>query len=421
MISGAREILRFFDQYTINLWTIILLYFWSVWSIKLICSLRYKPVDSDFNTTVSVIIPTYHEDEKILTEAISKILKYPKEIVSEVIIVTDVRESELPKKLEMKYSNEDRMHIIQSPPGKREALDLGIRRSTNDIIITMDSDTYLDEKTIPEIIKPFIDKNIGGVVSDQRIYNPYGNVVNFFNTLVEGVKYKITVPTLSIFGNVTVLAGRCVAYRRNVVVSVLPELINEKFLGKKCISGDDGRLTSLVLKAGWKTVYQSTAIVYTVSPPTWSSLIRQRIRWNRNTSRRTIRALLCFDGRWVWKRPVATLHMIFNWTGAIMVGLAIYALTLSIYTGLWFWFGYTLYDTFLRLGIFMTGITLTRFVRISPILKYHHTRKWVWFPLFPMYLIVMWMARIYAIFTMNKQGWITRKYSGAGGFCVKKS
>jgi len=28
----------------------------------------------------------------------------------------------------------------------------------------------------------------------------------------------------------------------------------------------------------------------------------------------------------------------------------------------------------------------------------------------------MWVVRIYSIFTMNKQGWITRQGSGAGGF-----
>lgn len=422
MISALREIIRFLGDNTVNLWIIVILYFWSVWSIKLICSLYYKPVNSNFGATVSIIIPTYHEDEKVLIEAINKILRYPKEIVSEVIIVTDIREPELTEKLNTKYFGQygDRVHIIVSPPGKREALDLGIRRATNDIIITMDSDTYVEERTILEIIKPFINKNIGGVVADQRIYKPYESILNFFNTLVEGIKYKITIPALSIFGSVTVLGGRCVAYRKNVIIPVLPDLVNETFLGKKCISGDDGRLTSLVLKSGWRTVYQSTAIVYTVSPPTWSGLFRQRIRWNRNTSRRTMRGLLCWDGNWVWKRPAAALHMLSAWTNTIMVGLAIYALILSIHRGLWFWFGYTFYDTLLRFGVFLIGVMLTRFVRISPILRYHHTRKWIWFPLFPWYLTAIWIVRVYAIFTMNKQGWITRMHSGAGGFYVDK-
>lgn len=416
MISTFREILIFLDTDTINLWTIVLFYFWSVWSIKFICSLRYRPIDSNFGNTVSVVIPTYHEDEEVLINVINKILKYPKDIVSELIIVTDIRESDTTKKLKLEYSDESRIYIIESIPGKRDALDVGIRKSTSDIIITMDSDTYVNEKTIPEIIKPFIDNNVGGVVADQRIYNPYNSIVNFFNTLVEGIKYKITIPALSIFGSVTVLGGRCVAYRRDAIMPTLSELVNEKFLGKKCISGDDGRLTSLILKSGWKTVYQSTAIVHTVSPPTWSGLIRQRIRWNRNTSRRTVRGLFCWDGSWVWKRPAVALHMMSVWTSTLMTGLAIYALILSVYTGLWFWFGYTYYDTLLRLGIFLIGISLTRFVRISPILKYHQTRKWIWFPFFPWYLIVAWLARVYSIFTMNKQGWITRQYKGAGGF-----
>lgn len=416
MISTIREIIRFLTENSINIWTIILVYFWLVWSTKLICSKFYRPIQSNFVAPVSVIITTYHEDRDILMETINRVLQYPKDIVADVIIVTDYREPDVTKDLHIKYVDESRLRVIPSPPGKRNAVDIGIRSTTNEIIVLVDSDTFLNKEAIYELIKPFSNKDIGGVVSDQRIYNPYASLVNFFNTLAEAIKYKITIPALSIFGSVTVLAGRCVAYRKSAVIDSLPDLVNEKFLGKRCVSGDDGRLTSLILKDGWRTVYQSTAIVYTVSPPTWSTLVRQRLRWNRNTSRRTIRALFCFDGIWVWKRPVACLQMLSTWTGSLMMGIVIYAVLEGIISRSWFWFGMTWQDIALRLGVFFVGMTLTRLVRIYPVIRHHNTRKWIWFPLFPFYLIFMWIVRIYAILTMNRQGWITRKTSGAGGF-----
>jgi hypothetical protein len=47
-------------------------------------------------------------------------------------------------------------------------------------------------------------------------------------------------------GAVSCLSGRTVAYRRSVALEVLPELVNETFFGRPCVSGDDGRLTWLV-------------------------------------------------------------------------------------------------------------------------------------------------------------------------------
>lgn len=416
MISTIREILRYINEGGVNIWLIALVYFWSIWFVKIVCSRLYKPVQKDFFAPMSVIVPTYHEDKDILSESVERILKYSKEIVTEVIVVTDQREKDVAQFLITRYADEQRLHVIVSPPGKREAVDAGVRFATNEIVSVIESDTFVDEKTLYELIKPFNDPKVGGTVGDQRIYRPYDSLVNFFNTLVESTKYNITIPALSLFGCVTVLGGRCVAYRKSVILPLLPDLINEKFLGKKCISGDDGRLTSLMLKAGCRCVYQSTAIAYTVSPPSWYVLMRQRLRWHRNTSRRTIRALTCWDGVWAWKRPVIALQMIFVWTNTIMMTLIIYALIMSIKSGNWFWFGRTYFDIFARIALLLLGITLTRIIRVYPILKYHNTRKWSYFPLFPWYLTMMWLVRLYAIFTMNKQGWITRSASGAGGF-----
>jgi cellulose synthase/poly-beta-1,6-N-acetylglucosamine synthase-like glycosyltransferase len=283
------------------------------------------------------------------------------------------------------------------------------------MVVVIESDTFVDNQTITELIKPFADNRIGGVVGDQRIYKPYDSLVNFFNTLAEGIKYAITIPALSVFGKVTVLGGRCVAYRKSAVLPLLPNLVNEKFLKRRCISGDDGRLTSLLLQTNWRTLYQSTAVVYTVSPPTWYELARQRLRWTRNSCRRTSRALL-WDKLWAWRKPVVTLQMLSTWTGTLAMCLMVYAVVNSIVSTSWFWFGTTLEGSLVRIGVLIGGIALTRVIRINPILRYHSTRKWIYFLLFPWYLIAMWGVRLYAIVTMNKQGWITRQDNGAGGF-----
>lgn len=421
MIATIREILRFLGEPTVTLFGILLAYFWIVWGIKFICSRFYRPVRNEFTALVSVIIPTYHEDEKVLEEVINRVLQYPAEKVPEVLIITDQREENVAQTLQLRYTNEPRIRVISASPGKRAAIDIGIRSASNEILVVIESDTFVNEQTISELIKPFADTRVGGVVGDQRIYKPYDILVNFFNTLAEGIKYAITIPALSVFGKVTVLGGRCVAYRKSAVLPLLPDLVNEKFLGppnfqkRQCISGDDGRITSLLLQAGWRTHYQSTAVVYTVSPPTWSELARQRLRWHRNSCRRTSRALLR-DKLWAWRQPVVALQMLSTWTGTLMMCLVVYVVVNSMISTSWFWFGTTWEGTFARIGVLVGGITLTRVIRIHPILRYHSTRKWIYFPLFPWYLIAMWGIRLYAIATMNKQGWVTRQTNGGGGF-----
>ena len=81
------------------------------------------------------------------------------------------------------------------------------------------------------------------------------------------------------------VSGRTAAYRRSVVLPVLENLENEFFLGRRCIAGDDGRLTWLVLASGYKTVHQSSARAMSMFPATFRAFVKQRVRWSRNSYR----------------------------------------------------------------------------------------------------------------------------------------
>ena len=64
--------------------------------------------------------------------------------------------------------------------------------------------------------------------------------------------------------------------------------------------GDDRVLTNELLRNGWRTVYQSTALVETDAPSDWRTFWRQQLRWGRSSQRETLLSL-----RWLWRRPVA--------------------------------------------------------------------------------------------------------------------
>lgn len=417
---------------TSSIYFALFVYFWAIWITKFILSyIIYHPVVGWCgNKKVSVIVPTYKEMNETLKESVDRVLHESNSLVNEVIIVTDQREPLVKQWCDENWAEDFRVRTIVAPIGKRNAVRLGIEESTEELLVIIESDTFTEESAIDELVKPLAkDEKIGGVVGDQLIYKPLDNSINFFNNLIEVIKYRFTIPALSVFGNVTVLGGRCVAFRKKAIYPLMDSLLNEKFLGLPCVSGDDGRVSSLLLCTGWKCVYQRTAVFLTISPPTLKVFMKQRLRWARNSCRRTIRAILCIREKdlekkniahsrfWAYKNPAALFQILTVWANTFVmtavVGITIY----SLITGSWFWIGTGGIDITIRVLVFLfIGMALRRLIRIFPACSTTPLRYAPWLLLMPWYLLLMWVVRIYSIFTMNKQGWITRQGSGAGGF-----
>src|SRR5208282_1848804 len=130
---------------------------------------------------------------------------------------------------------------------------------------------------------PFADPEVGGVTPRQRITDPTTSLLTRFCDWLEDVRSFGTLQAMSVKGQVGCLPGRTIAFRREILNKVLPEFMNETFLGFHKEVSDDRSLTNHTLKAGYKTVLQSTAIVYTLAPPTWKKFIRQQLRWSEGS------------------------------------------------------------------------------------------------------------------------------------------
>jgi hyaluronan synthase len=83
--------------------------------------------------------------------------------------------------------------------------------------------------------------------------------------------------------------------------------MHETFWGVPCLSGDDKRLTTLVLERGYLTYMQRTAEVWSTFPNTWRIFFKQRLRWARNTWRSDLRAL---SRPWVYRHPFLAYTMV---------------------------------------------------------------------------------------------------------------
>lgn len=371
---------------------------WALWLYRVILSRRVKPLVNDYSTTTSVVVPSFHEDPDILMQALAT---WRIQNPTEIIIVLDVADTEAFDRITA--LGDRRLHpVLFHHAGKRSALGVGIRKATSELVILVDSDTLWEPDLLRNVQMPFVDPQVGGVGTQQNVYQRTTSVWRRIADWLVNLRYYNYVPAMGAAGAVPCLSGRTAAYRRSAVVPVLTKLEDEFFLGRRCIAGDDGRLTWLVLASGYKTVHQRSARALSMFPDTFSAFVKQRVRWSRNSYRCYLTAV--FKG-WLWHTPFVTKVTVLQilltpvTMGVTMGYLLLSRLELTA-TGLWLAVGWML------LGRGVRGI--------SHLIR--HPQEILLLPLLA--LVVIFIAlpiKLYAFCTMNKQGWLTRRADQVGG------
>ena len=271
-------------------------YVWALWSARTLAARRYRPFTGDPGPrTASVIVPTYREPEALLRRVLASVRD---EAPAELIVVVDGGD---PDQAAVAADYADQVIRI-AKQGKRAAIAAGFRASDpdTDVVFVVDSDTIWTPGTLRELLRPFADPRVGGVSPRQAIFDPRANAVRRLSDWLEDLRYHTTVPAQSVFGQVGCLAGRTIAYRREAFGPAVERLVAQTVFGISQHIGDDRVLTNELLRAGWRTVYQSTALVVTDAPNDWPKFWRQQLRWGRSSQRETLLSL-----RWLWRRPVA--------------------------------------------------------------------------------------------------------------------
>lgn len=364
---------------------------WMTWMFKEIVALNYKPKANSYKANVSIVTPVYNENPAIFSQALESWKKNnPFEIIA-VIDYTDTQCIEIFKRF---AASNKRAHLIVTKiPGKRPALADGIRKAKSEVVALVDSDTLWADDVIKNGLPPFIDPKMAGVATYQNVLDPKTIAQKIFDTQLD-LRYCDDYPFLSVAGDALVcLSGRTAFYRRKVILPMLSDLVNETFLGKPVISGDDKRLTYLVLAAGWKTAYQNNSHVYTPGMADLGSYLNQRLRWTRNALRADLRAMK--EG-WTWRHPGLAFFQIDKLFQALVVIFSPIYFFISIVTGLW--------PIAVIIAIWWS---VSRSIKMFPHLK-RRPQDVTLLPAFIIYSFLTGVVKIYAFFTLNTQGWITR-------------
>src|SRR3989344_1717727 len=384
---------QYFDRYSflvplgaIGIWR------WSVWIMKEILGLHYHPKTKEYNAKVSIVTPVYNENPKVFTQALGTWKENnPAEIIA-VIDYTDLTCIEIFKKFKKTFSGA--VLIITKIPGKRPALADGVRIAKSEIVALVDSDTIWGKDVLRNGLPPFADRMVAGVATYQSVLHPKTFAQKIFDIQLD-LRYRHEYPFLAASGDALVcLSGRTAFYRREVITPMLPDLVNEKFLGRPVVSGDDKRLTYLVLAAGWKVAYQSTSHVYTPGMSSLGAYLKQRLRWTRNSLRADLSAII---SGWPFRHPALLFFQIDKILQSFVVIISPIFFFVSIYLHLW-----------MAVLVIPCWWFISRTVKLYYPHLSHKPENIIILPGYVLYSFLAGLLKIYALFTLNTQGWITR-------------
>jgi hyaluronan synthase len=379
-------------------------YVWLLWTAKALLARRYRAASGpDEERTSTVIVPVYNESIELFESCLASIRANEP---TELIAVVDGGDQALAS------TAADYCDRVLSVPkaGKRAAIASGLAAAdpATDVVVVVDSDTLWTPGTLVEMMRPFDDARVGGVTPRQAIFGADETGPRRLAAWIEDLRYHLTVPAQSVVGQVGCLAGRTIAYRREAFEPAVERLVEQQVFGVPIEVGDDRVLTSELLRRGWRTQYQSTALVLTDAPSDWRSFWKQQLRWGRSSQRETLLTL-----RWLWRRPAAFACFLSD----IVTPFALYAVVaISVARGLQgtgTGAGATPVSPELLLAypgmLASIGIRQIGHFRRSPgdLLR---------LPLFVLQLtFVMVPIRIVAFATMLHQGWGTRTAPVTGG------
>ena len=377
---------------------------WSFWLVRRIGAASYRPrvkpwPEGEKFLKVSVVTPVYNEDPDVFDEAVRS---WQRNGVHEIVAVIDKSNIKHIMRCQREYVDDPtsatKFRLIVTPkPGKRAALCDGIELATGELIALVDSDTIWDDDVLVKTIPHFQNPRIGAATLAQRISNP-DTVANVLFDMLLWSRYKEEVPFLLGMGRVfNTLSGRTAFYRREALLDPntdnMHDLRHEFFFGARAISGDDKRLSHLVIRQGWETAFVRGPVVYTPGLGSLNAFFRQRLRWTRNSWRADLRAVA--QG-WVWAHPALALFMIdrFALPFLMLIGPVVFALSL-------------IDGQYTFAGILLTWWLTSRFVRVFGYFRMHPSRI-RYLPAYTIYSYVNSALKIYALGTLRENSWATR-------------
>ncbi|WP_053758399.1 glycosyltransferase [Streptomyces sp. AS58] len=270
-------------------------------ALKMIGALFYRPAKAGReeleyieNAWVTAVIPIYNEDPVMFEQGMRSLLAQSR-LPNEIHIIDDASADDsgirTAKKMRREFEARGVKYTVSVQPenkGKREALALGFEAAPySDIFLCVDSDTVLSRDTVRELLLPLADERIMASTGMVLALNHDSNIFTRLQDLRYGNSFLFERAAYSRLKSVLCCCGALSAYRGSLVRKYLPDFLNQQFLGKPAVFGDDRRMTNYCLIEG-QVVFQETAVGYTAVPEKVPHFLRQQVRWNKSFFRESL-------------------------------------------------------------------------------------------------------------------------------------
>jgi cellulose synthase/poly-beta-1,6-N-acetylglucosamine synthase-like glycosyltransferase len=227
----------------------------------------HNPSVEDYTPFVSVVVPTYNEEDTIVYE-LRKLMEqdYPN---MEIIVVDDASEDrtvELIKKF-VKDNGLSAMLIRQKErKGKASALNEAFKHCSGEIVVITDADTVLKENAIKQVIQNFRDSKVGAVTGRLSMLNYEQTSAT---TLEKSYRNVFDILRLgeSCIDSTPVFNGPLVVLRKNLFDCLEPRTL-----------ADDTEISLRIREKGYRAIFDPRATVYALTPKSFEPRMKQKIR-----------------------------------------------------------------------------------------------------------------------------------------------
>ncbi|MEV6602158.1 bifunctional polysaccharide deacetylase/glycosyltransferase family 2 protein [Actinoplanes sp. NPDC051346] len=216
---------------------------------------------------VSVIVPAYNEAANIAATVLSLVRSdYP---AVEVIVVDDGSTdgtADIVERLGLLG-----VYVLrQRNAGKPAALNHGIAYAQHDILVLVDGDTVFEPDAVGRLVQPLRDSRVGAVSGNTKVANR-GGLLGRWQHLEYVIGFNLDRRMFDVAECMPTVPGAIGAFRRAAIDDV--DGVSAQTLA------EDTDFTMAVLRAGWRVVYEPSAVAWTEAPASLRQLWRQRYRW----------------------------------------------------------------------------------------------------------------------------------------------
>ena len=262
------------------------------------------PADVGYEPTVAVVVACRNEEGSI-EKTIGRIYAggYPQTKL-EVIVVNDGSTDNTLEEMMRAQARHPALVVVdfEANKGKRHGMAVGALLAHGEVLVYVDSDSFLMPGAIHKVVQGLADPTVAAVAGHTDVENVRVNALTKMQDVRYFVSYRIMKAAESLFGAVSCCPGCFSAYRKTCVLHILDKWLHQKFMGHYATFGDDRALTNMLLR-NYRILYDDEALATTIVPEHWKKYVIQQCRWKRSWVREMLLA-----GRFIWrKHPVAAL------------------------------------------------------------------------------------------------------------------